>query len=178
MKMKKPAKSDGIQYGKSRLVNKKTRRLASSSTSLIDLAACAISMGETTGIATLLPLAKAKRLLAKNTLQSFKPQKRSKAGNAVATSHTDLRALAEAGLPAIAVFYLEMVVGCKPVKHVNLKGFRSWLVDELAVPGSSLNRFLLSRRDLAALVESRRSKRWWLDRLKMLKMQSKLHKSA
>lgn len=172
--MKKSAKSTAIHYGKTRLVNKKTRRLASSSTWLVDLAACAINGGEANGIATLLPLAKAQRLLVKNTLKSFTHKKGSKARKAAATSHADLRLLAEAGIPAIAVFYLEMVVEGKPAKYVNRKGFRSWLLDELAIQGSSLNRFLSSRHDLAGLVGINRSNRWWLDRLKM---QSKVHKS-
>jgi len=45
-----------------RLVNRRTGRLASSTTWLIDLAAVAVALGDDSGIATLLPRAKAEKL--------------------------------------------------------------------------------------------------------------------
>lgn len=170
--MRKARKLYKVQYGSFRLVNKKTDRLASSSTWLLDLAACAVSLGHSTGIASLLPLARAKRLLVNNTLKSFKRQKITKGRKIAVTSHGDLRALAEAAIPAIAVFYGQKIVATKPITSVNRKGFVHWLVRELRNPNSQLNRHLLSRRDLAGLAETRRSERWWLDRVKM---QSKSH---
>lgn len=164
--MKELRKSSVVEYGKSRLTNKKTDRLASSSTWLLDLAACAVSLGHSTGIASLLPLARAKRLLVKNTLKPFKRQKITKVRKIAATSHGDLRALAEAAIPAIAVFYLEKIVATKPIKAVNRKGFRHWVIRELRDPNSQLNRYLLSRPDLAGLAETQRADRWWLNRQK------------
>ncbi len=170
--MRKARKLYKIQYGRFRLVNKKTGRLASSSTWLVDLAACAVSLGHSTGIASLLPLAHAQRLLVNNTLKPFKRQKIIKARKIAPTSHGDLRTLAEAAIPAIAVFYGEKIVATKAITAVNRKGFVHWLVRELQSPNSQLNRYLLSLPDLAGLAETQRAHRWWLDRLKM---QSKLH---
>ncbi len=172
--MRKARKLYKVQYGSFRLVNKKTDRLASSSTWLVDLAACAVSLGHSTGIASLLPLARAKRLLVNNTLKPFKRQKGIKARKVAATSHGDLRALAEAAIPAIAVFYGEKIVATKAITAVNRKGFAHWLVHELRNPDSQLNRYILTLPELAGLAETQRAYRWWLDRLKM---QSKLHQS-
>lgn len=173
--MKEPRKSSAVEYGKSRLTNKKTGKLASTSTWLLDLAACAATLGHSTGIASALPLEKAERLLKKNRLKTFTKQQRVKAPKMPVSSHEDLRSAAEAGVPAIVVFYIENVVGAREPKSVNRKGFAHWLVREIASPGSQLNLFLLSRPELIGLAEIRRSERWWLDRVKM---QSKLHKAS
>ena len=165
--MKFPRKSAAVVYGKSRLTNKKTGKLASSSTWLLDLAACAITLGHSTGIASALPLAKAERLLNKNKLKAFTKHQKAKVPKISVTSHGDLRAAAEAGIPAIVVFYIENVVGSRDPKTVNRKGFAHWVVCELSFPESSLNLFMQSRPELVGLAEMQRSERWWLDRLKM-----------
>jgi hypothetical protein len=173
--MNKSLKSPAVEYGKSRLANKKTGKLASSSTWLLDLAACAITFGHSTGIASALPLTKAERLLNKNNLKNFTKHQKEEAQKIPVSSHADLRAVAEAGIPAIVVFYIENVVGSRNPKTVNRKGFTYWLAREIAYPGSQLNLFLLSRPELVGLAEIKRSERWWVDRLKM---QSKLHKAS
>ncbi len=168
-----PTNPSEVEYGESRLANIKTGKLASSSTLLLDLAAVAVILGHSTGIAGLLPLAKAKRLLCKNTLKNFTKQQKAKGKKISVSSHADLRMVAEAGIPAIVVFYTKYVVGSRDPKRVNRKGFAHWLAREIAFPKSKLNLFILSRQELIALAEIRRSERWWLDRIKM---QSKLHK--
>lgn len=173
--MNKPLKSSAVEYGKSRLVNIKTGKLASSSTWLLDLAACAITLGQSTGIASALPLAKAERLLKKNNLKNFTKHQKAEAQKISVSSHGDLRAAAEAGIPSIVVFYIENVVGSRDPKTVNRKGFTHWLAREIASPDSQLNLFLLSRPELVGLAEIKRSERWWVDRVKM---QSKLRKGS
>jgi hypothetical protein len=171
--MNTPPTPSGVEYGKSRLANIKTGKLASSSTWLMDLAAVAVVLGHSTGIAGALPLAKAKRLLRKNTLKNFIKQQKAKVQKISVSSQGDLRAAAEAGIPAIVAFYIKYVVGGREPKTVNRKGFAHWLASAVASPGTSLNLFLQSRPELAGLAETQRSARWWLDRIKM---QSKLNK--
>ena len=74
--IKKPLTKKSVEYdGTHRLVNKKTGKLASSSTWLIDLAACAVHLGDTQGLAGLLPQEKAQKLLNSNVLKPFKRHK-------------------------------------------------------------------------------------------------------
>jgi hypothetical protein len=168
-----PPTPSEVEYGNSRLTNIKTGKLASSSTPILDLAAVAVILGHSTGIAGALPLAKAKRLLCKNTLKNFTKHQKAKAQKISVSSHADLRAVAEAGIPTIVVFYIKYVVGSRDQKRVNRKGFAHWLAREIAFPSSKLNLFIISRQELIGLAEIRRSERWWLDRIRM---QSKLHK--
>ena len=86
------------------------------------------------------------------------------AGNA--TSHSELKKLAQEAFPALAVFYAEQVVAKKDPKHVNKKGFRAWIVRELDHPGSKLNKYLMNHPDFEPLSELRRSDDWWRMQLK------------
>ena len=154
------------QYGEDRLVNKRTGKLASSSTWLLDLAACAVVGGDIKGIPALLPQSEAQKLLVHNELKKFNRHKSVKADSGQESSHADLRVLACKALPTIAVFYIENVVGNRLPSQVNKKGFRGWLLGQLAIPSSALNTFLKNHPEFSALAELKRADNWWLDRQK------------
>lgn len=154
------------QYGKDRLVNKRTGKLASSSTWLVDLAACAVVGGDNSGLPDLLPQQDAKKLMLHNELKKFNHHKSGKAISGDESSHAELRVLACKAIPTIAVFYIHNVVGNRQPAQVNEKGFRVWLMGELSVPSSDLNGFLRKHLQFSALAELKRKDNWWLDRQK------------
>lgn len=166
MNRKLTPNSNGLEVGRYRLANKKTRKLASNTSWLIDLAAIASMQGQTNGIASLLPLAKAKELLVNNQLEPFRPQKY-QPSEKNATSHSGIRKMAQEALPLIAILYLIHVVPDKNPRSVNRKGFVAWIVLQMANHQSELNHRLKESIDFQALAETQRGERWWLDQLKM-----------
>lgn len=163
----KSSKTNNFEYdGTHRLVNKKTGKLASSSTWLIDLAACAVHLGDTQGLAGLLPQEKAKKLLNSNVLKPFKRHKNRLHGKGLEVSKRELRELACRSFPYIAAFYTLEVIPNKPPETVNRKGFRAWLITALSDPDSSLNKNLSKHKEFQALAQLKRSDDWWQDRLK------------
>ena len=158
--------SNGLEYGLHRLANKKTGKLASNTNWLIDLAAIALVQGHTIGIVSLLPLNEAGKLLAHNKLEPFRRQTL-QPSEVDASSHVDLRTLAQKAFPTIASYYSERVIHGKNPINVNRKGFVAWIVRELSNPESGLNLHLLKSSDFKVLAEARRSERWWLDQLRM-----------
>lgn len=158
--------SNKVQYGTRSLVNKITGKKASSSNLLLDLAAEAIDTGDTEGLPSLLPLGKARRLMQHNSLKPFKRHQRIKKPDGNATSHSELKNLAQDAFPYLAEFYVKRVVANAKPKHVNKKGFRAWLARELDNPGSKLNQYLKTHPVYAPLTELRRSDDWWRAQLK------------
>jgi hypothetical protein len=158
--------SNKLEYGLHRLANKKTGKLASNTNWLIDLAAIALVQGHTTGIGSLLPLKKAGKLLAHNKLEPFRRQDLQPSVED-ASSHVDLRTLAQKAMPTIASYYLHKVVPGKLPANVNRKGLVAWIAREMSNPRSGLNLHLLKSHDFKALAETQRSERWWLDQLRM-----------
>jgi hypothetical protein len=156
-----------VSYETHRLVNRKTGKLASGTTWLLDLAACSVALGHTKGLPSLLPQQKAAKLLQYNELRPFKAQKKQKQGSKAATSPSELRTLARQALPVIAAYYTVRVIPHKKPSEVNRKGFAAWIVREMGVPGSGLNLHLSQSDDFPGLVETVRGERWWLDQLKM-----------
>ena len=166
MNRKIDANSNRLGYGLYRLANKKTGRLASNTDWLLDLAATALIHSHTTGIGTLLPIKEADKLLVHNKLEAFRKQNLEPSVEH-ASSHDDLRKLAQRALPAIAAFYSQRVIPEKKPTNVNRKGFVAWVVQEMANRQSGLNLYLLESEDFKALAETQRKERWWLDQLKM-----------
>lgn len=154
-----------------RLVNKKTGKLASSTNWLIDLAAEAKVLGDSSGISALLPQKKTEKLLERNELKAFNKHKEKSVSLGDETSHKDLRVLARAALCEFFRFYIERVVPGHKASMVNSKGFRAWLMQELSKPKGDLNQHLKSKTDFHPLVELDRSDDWWR---KCLKTESKL----
>lgn len=154
------------KYGTQRLTNKSTGRLASKTNWLLDLAAEAVDQRETEGIPALLPQEKAKKLLKHNHLQAYKSHRQKATPAGMESTHKDLRNLARRAYPELACFYLQSIVPQRKETEVNRKGFRAWLMTELATPGGTLNKFLQSRRELSPLAELKRGDDWWRSCLK------------
>jgi len=164
--IKKPQTTKSVAYdGRHRLVNKKTGKLASSSDWLIDLAASAVYLGDSQGLASLLPQKKARKLMNLNVLKSFNRHKERRPVQGFETSNSELRDLACRALPYFAAFYTEKVIPDKAPERVNRKGFRAWLIAALSDPDSSLNKNLSNHNELSALAQLKRSDDWWQDRL-------------
>ena len=101
-----------------RLVNKKTGNLASSTDWLIDLAAVAKELGDSSGISALLPQKKAAKLLVRNELKPYKIHREKSLKLGEETSHKDLRVLVKLAYPELALFYIQNVVPShKPNQH-------------------------------------------------------------
>lgn len=146
-----------------RLVNRRTGRLASSTTWLIDLAAVAVALGDNSGIASLLPRVRAKKLIRFNTLKAFYSQQKTDAGS-VPTAPAHFRALTLQALPLIAATYLEQKRISSP-KHVTRKRFISWILAEINTTKSGLC-IELKRRGYLQLVGMNYSRGWWEKLLK------------
>lgn len=153
-----------------RLVNKKTGKLASSTNWLIDLAAEAKVLGDSSGISALLPQKKATKLLVRNELKPFKIRKEKSVTPGEETSHKNLRSLARAALCEFFRFYIERAIPDHNASMVNSKGFRAWLMQELSQPKGELNQHLKSIKEFHPLIELKRSDDWWR---KCLKTESK-----
>lgn len=150
-----------LQYGTSRLVNKKTGKLAAKTNWLLDLAAVAVAKRDSLGIPTLLPQETAAKLLKHNKLKNFRRHKSAKQPEGLASSHRDLRRLAQSALPELAAFYIEKVVHSRDETQINRKGFRAWLMTELANPKGILNEHLRCNELLRPLAELKRGDDWW-----------------
>lgn len=144
-----------------RLVNKRTGKLASGTSWLLDLAACAVVDGDHSGITSLLPQREAEKLLLYNELKPFKKHNKTKPPEGAQTSHSELRDLARRAYPHIAFFYITQVVGERDPRYVNKKGFRAWIMDSLANPRSDLNKYLAQHLEFSALVGLLRGDDWW-----------------
>jgi hypothetical protein len=153
-----------------RLVNKKTGKLASSTNWLVDLAAEAKVLGDSSGISALLPQKKAAKLLVRNELKPLKTHQEKSVAPGYETSHKDLRILAKSAYCEVFHIYAEEVVLDRTAVEVNSKGFRAWLIQELSNPKGKLNRHLKSSKEFHPLIELDRSDDWWR---KCLKTESK-----
>lgn len=174
--IKKPLTKKSVEYdGTHRLVNKKTGKLASSSDWLIDLAASAVYLGDTQGLAALLPQEKAKKLMLSNVLNPFNRHKKRLPAKGFETSNRELRDLAVRALPYFAAFYTVKVIPNKAPEKVNRKGFRAWLIAALSDPESSLNKNLSKHKEFSAIAQLKRSDDWWQDRLNS-ESKSRMHR--
>jgi hypothetical protein len=138
-----PNKSTDPNSVRLRLVNKKTGKLASSTNWLIDLAAEARELGDSSGISALLPQKKAAKFLVQNELKPFKLHKGAAVQPGDETSHKELRVLVKLAYPKLALFYIQNVVHSHTKKQVNHKGFRAWLMRELSDPERNVSKTLL-----------------------------------
>lgn len=164
---KSPTHTDDPTYdGTYRLVSKKTGKLASSTSWLLDLAAVAKSRGDSSGLAALLPQEKAAKFLRFNDLKQFKKQQKKDVLVGQETTQKDLRDLVRSAYPALVLYYIENVIHSHNPIQVNRKGFRAWLIKELNTINGGLNRHLMSIEAFLPLVELKRSDDWWRIHLK------------
>lgn len=162
--------SDEADQLKHRLTSKRSGKLSSSSTWLLDLAASTVVENLSGGVISLLPQEQAAKLLVHNELKPFKQHARGQKDPGDESSPKELRLLAEAAATYLKVFYITQVCADKDPSRVNLKGFRSWLMESLEQPGSPLNKDLGKHPKYSALQELIRKDNWWR---KVLKTASK-----
>ena len=174
--IKTPLTTKSVEYdGRHRLVNKKTGKLASKSDWLTDLAASAVYLGDSQGLAALLPQEKARKLMKFNVLKPFNRHKKRLPVQGFETSNSELRDLACRALPYFAAFYTEKVIPGKVPEKVNRKGFRAWLIVALSDPEGSLNKDLSKHKVFSAIAQLKRSDDWWQDRLNS-ESKSRMHR--
>ena len=148
------------------LLNKKTGKVASSNSWLLALAAHARCIGETGGVADLLPLGQAQKLLVSNEL-SIKMARGTKNGRLTDNISDQAVAL----LPQLAVLFVEQ----SPIhKTITRENFCVWVTKQLADETSFAYRNALHSGCENLIYNTTgdkpRSARWWLDQIK--KMQS------
>jgi hypothetical protein len=156
------------------LLNKKTGKVASTNNWLLVLAAHAHSIGDTSGVAGLLPQEQAKKLLVSNAL-STKVARRAKAGRLTDKISDQAVTL----LPQLAVLFGEQ----HPIhKTITRENFCVWVTKQLADETSNAYHKTVYKgfEDLIKATappdtdtDNRykpRSARWWQDQIK--KMQS------
>ena len=143
------------------LVNKATKKVASSSNWLVALAAVAIANNDIAGIPSLLPISKAKSLLKTNLL-ALKRQR----GIAVIHEFQAGRSHAKKLILSLAVIY-----GAQHLAHRSPRRneFCKWIVCELGNKASQAYKIAVASNHHEALKKTKHW-RWWLSRLE--KMQS------
>lgn len=162
--------SDEADLLKHRLTNKRTGKLSSSSTWLLDLAATTVVENLSGGVVSLLPQEQAAKLLVHNELKPFKQHARGQKDPGDESSPKELRLLAKAATTYLKMFYITQVCADKDPSRINLKGFRAWLMESLKQAGSPLNEDLKTHPEYSALNELIRKDNWWR---KVLKTASK-----
>ena len=148
------------------LLNRKTGKISSSNSWLLALAARAHTIGDTSGIAGLLPQEQAKKLLVSNAL-STKVARRAKDGRLTDKISDQAVTL----LPQLAVLFGEQ----HPIhKTITRENFCVWITKQLADETSFAYRNALHSGCENLIYNTTgdkpRSARWWLDQIK--KMQS------
>ena len=143
------------------LVNEKTGKFSSSSNWLTALAAVTVLNGANGGLPSLLPQAKAKRLLAKNNLDI-----RVYRGVGSRTLSNDLaREQAKAFIPVFAVLWEKEKSSHRPPRRGD---FCRWIAKSLQNPQTQA--YKIVNKHHADEILRKIEWRWWLDRLE--KMQS------
>lgn len=143
------------------LVNKQTGKASSSNNWLNVLAAISVKNQDCSGIATLLPQAKAQKLLQKNILVK---KKRRGLNNSLDAAQS--RAQTKLMLPMLAVIYGQKLPSHKPPRRND---FCKWAVTTLKDENSRAKKYAINQ-GYDELLNAERSVRWWLDQLN--KMQS------
>lgn len=143
------------------LVNKGTKKIASSSNWLAALAAVAIANNDIAGIPSLLPISKTKKLLKKNQL-ALKQQR----GIHVKKDSEIARYQAKQLVPTFAVIYGAQHLANRTPRRNE---FCKWIVRELGNKASQAYKIAVDRNHHEVLQKTK-NWRWWLNQLE--KMQS------
>lgn len=143
------------------LVNKRSRKVASSHYWLLALATLSRIEGHSSGLSSLLPLQQAEKSLRKNEI--VYKVKRGKSSNTLTKS---VRAQAKSILPFATAEFCKMQ---NPYRLVTKKDFSKWIVETLLDQTSQIYK-RLTNMGYDELLTSERSHRWWQDQIK--KMQS------
>lgn len=143
------------------LVNKGTKKVASSSNWLAALAAVAIANNDIAGIPSLLPISKTKKLLKTNQL-ALKRQR----GIHVKKDSEIARYQAKQLVPTFAVIYGAQHLANRTPRRNE---FCKWIVRELGNKASQAYKIAVDRNHHEVLQKTK-NWRWWLNQLE--KMQS------
>jgi len=139
------------------LVNKKTKRVASSHHWWLALGAYAYLRRDTQGLAGLLPHLKGQKVLQKNFL-TFKNKR---VGNKE-TNRTLARQQAYLILPELEYIYRSNL---KSHQRFQKRNFCLWIKKEINKPSTLVNQ-LATSANVFCIVEQHHSVRWWMDQLK------------
>ena len=143
------------------LINKKTKRVASSHHWWLALGAHAYLRRDTQGIAGLFPHLKGQNVLQKNFL-TFK----NKRAGIKETNRTLARKQAYLILPELEYIYK---ANLRSHQRFQKRNFCLWIKKEINKPLSPVNQ-LVTAANMFYIVEQDHSVRWWMDQIK--KMQS------
>ncbi len=143
------------------LVNKRTEKVSSSNNWLNVLAATSVENNDYSGIATLLPQAKAQKLLPNNRLVKKKQR-----GLNNKLSAEKSREQAKLMIPMLADIYGQKLPSHKQPRRND---FCEWVVTTLKDEYSIVRKYA-DNQGYDELIDAKRNVRWWLDQLN--KMQS------
>ena len=143
------------------LINKKTKRVASSHHWWLALGAHAYSLADTQGIAGLLPHARGQKILQSNFL-TLKTRRLGATGS----SRNAARQQAYLILPRLEFIYRQNL---RQHQKFLKRNFCVWLKNELNKPFSPAHK-MATELGMDNIIETNHGVRWWMDRLK--KMQS------
>ena len=141
------------------LVNRKTGRTASSSTWVLGLAALAYQSGDWLGIMSLLPLAKARRLLKSNEAQV-----KHKRGQNSQPIRMIARRQAGFLLPNLVDVYLDALPSHKTFRKGE---FCRWIVRTLDTPNANVS-LSAAQQGYDELIDTSYSVRWWHEQVNKL----------
>lgn len=157
-----PSNINGRVVWAFRLVNKRTGRVSSATNSLLDLAAVALELGHGSGIASLLPIDKARKLLRHNKLRKFRRQNRREFDPFVTTDAQYREKLQEA-FPLIKACFVLATRG-PSYKQITRKQFISWLMTEIQSERSPLCKALKTHGH-SELIGGNFGRDWWKKQL-------------
>lgn len=143
------------------LVNRKTGKVASNNHWLLAQAAKAVQNQDITGLASLLPLGRAKKLLRANDIMEKKQRGQKSKIESVSARHQANQILTE-----LIILYIAQLP-----KHLTggRMHFANWVHREIGRQGSEVMKKVESR-GFHELIDAQNCPRWWHDQLK--KMQS------
>jgi hypothetical protein len=139
------------------LINKRTKRVASSHHWWLALGAHAYLRRDTRGIAGLLPHIKGQKVLQKN----FLTLKNKRVGNKE-TNRTLARKQAYLILPELEYIYR---ANLRSHQKFQKRNFCLWIKNEINKPLTPVNQ-LATAANMFCIVEQHHSVRWWLDQIK------------
>lgn len=156
-----PSYRHGQYFAKARptLVNKKNNKVASSNTWLLGLAAYALEHDDNIGITSLLPQARAQRLLLRNkvALKSVRIRQ-------IDHVRRNAQQQAQKIIPCLAVRYAASLAASRRVYKTD---FCKWIIKQLEDTESQIYKYA-SLNGYDDILESSKSVSWWRTQIKKL----------
>lgn len=146
-----------------RLTNRRSGKLASNSSEIVDLAAFCIQNNLNTGIAGLIDTSRAIKLLKTNELRSYKKQTKISSGSTDHFSAEGIRNRAEAARTIIFTAYLQRPDQLPTRREFRVFDLAVWTQAEIQKSHSELAT-LLKRNGFGDLIGLQRAVIWWRKR--------------